>query len=106
VPNTQRGIATQPYDTAELLVELEEQGRSQPRYFAVRACVTSGSNVNESAACSGGLGCRDFTRCSAPADSTAVELSKEEGAARFHANLLSHCGGWQVKKWSFFAIYI
>ena len=39
VPNTRRGIATQPYDTAELLVRLEEHSTSRegvsaapPRY--------------------------------------------------------------------------
>lgn len=126
VPNTQRGIETSPYDTAELLIELEEHGASarcdcfcvaEPivsvvignahrslltgrlgvccfRYFAVRACVTVGSNVPPSA-CLGVNDCRDFTRCSAPEDSTAVELTKPgEGAALFHANLRKHCSEW------------
>ena len=66
VPNTKRGVETKPYDTSELLIELEEWGK-QPRYFAVRGCVTSSSNV-ESSECSGTTGCRIYTRCSAPTD--------------------------------------
>ena len=95
VPNTRRGIETQPYDTSELLIELEEHGHA-PRYFAVRGCVTSDSVVAKRAAngrlCDGGHGCRLLALCGDPADSTTRELAD---GALYHANLLEHCGSWQ-----------
>ena len=54
VPNTRRGVAKQPYNTAELLLRLEEHTAAAtsvgsglpPRYFAVQGCVTAGSPVD------------------------------------------------------------
>ena len=95
VPNTQRGIQTQPYDMSELLIELEEH-EQPPRYFAVRGCVPSNSTVARYAPreCDHKMyGCKLVVLCEGPSDSATVELN--DGGASFHTNLLSHCGGWQ-----------
>ena len=99
VPNTRTGIETQPYDFAELLVELQEHGSSMPpQYFAVRGCVTSGSVVaikaqkGGCATASGMRDCRLIAYCDAPTDSTTKKLPD---GALFHANLLNHYISWR-----------
>ena len=68
-PNTRRGIETEPYDTSELLVELEEHGHA-PRWFAVRGCVTSESKIAKQATdgrlCDRTHGCRLLVLCAEP----------------------------------------
>eukprot|EP01047_Picozoa_sp_COSAG01_P044377 COSAG01_NODE_4005_length_5440_cov_8.384947_2_plen_1194_part_00 len=98
VPVAGTGIETQPYDFAQLLIELQEHGK-KPRYFVVRGCVTSSSVVaanakrGSCATVSGMHACRLIAFCDAPADdSTTTELTD---GARFHANLLEHYTGWR-----------
>jgi hypothetical protein len=103
VPNTQRGIATQPYDTAELLLRLEEHTESTtsvPRYFAVRGCVIAGSPVDQKAVngssgdqlCTTPTQCKPAVRCDDPAHTATSEL--HDGGALFHWNLLVHASEW------------
>ena len=118
VPNARRGTQTQPPDTAELLVRLEEDcaaGRSTnahpgpvgPRYFAVQGCVTDRSAVANAAAAAGTPGmycsrpgtCWPFLTCrggAASAESAAVAAAVElhDGGAAFHASLLAHGAMW------------
>ena len=105
-PNTQRGIETQPYDTAELLVRLEEHINSSstttapPRYFAVRGCVIAGSAVDHAAVngtsgnelCSTPTQCKPVMRCQNPANTATTEL--HDAGALFNANLLAHASEW------------
>ena len=103
VPNAQRGIATQPYDVAELLVRIEEHNQAAaapPRYFAVRGCVIAGSAVDKAAVngssgdqlCTNPLQCKPAVRCRDPAGTATAEL-RDTGAS-FHANLLAHAVEW------------
>ena len=78
VPNTRRGMATLPYDMAELLVRLEAHtmGRhgvtaAAPLYFAVQGCVVAASAVDRAAVngtsgnelCSTPTQCKPAVRC-------------------------------------------
>lgn len=103
VPNAQRGVATQPYDTAELLVRLEEHtqtGTTASRYFAVRGCVIVGSAVDHAAVngssrdelCKTPTQCKPAVRCHDPSHTATAELA--DGGAQFHANLLAHASEW------------
>eukprot|EP01043_Picozoa_sp_COSAG02_P010638 COSAG02_NODE_378_length_23535_cov_35.310164_9_plen_1246_part_00 len=103
VPNTQRGIETQPYDVAELLVRVEAYHNTSadvPRYFAIRGCVIVGSAVDQAAVngtsgdqlCRTPLQCQPAVRCHAPTHTATREL--HDAGALFHANLLSHASEW------------
>ena len=103
VPNTQRGIATQPYDVAELLVRIIEYTKTSadtPRYFSIQGCVTVGSPVDKAAVngtsgdqlCTNPLQCKPAVRCHDPAHTASAELHDAGGL--FHANLLAHANDW------------
>jgi len=107
VPNTRRGMATLPYDMAELLVRLEAHtmGRhgvtaAAPLYFAVQGCVVAASAVDRAAVngtsgnelCSTPTQCKPAVRCHGPANTATTEL--RDGGALFHANLLAHASEW------------
>jgi len=77
------------YDTAELLVRLHEHGKDDPRYFSVEGCVTNGSSVNNA---TNRWGKQPKVPCKGP----AVRELDDVGGGLFHANLLTHCGGWQA----------
>lgn len=109
VPNVRRGIATQPYDVAELLLRLDETSAATaagpppppPRYFAVRGCVIVGSAVDRAAVngtgddllCTTPTQCKPAIRCRNPADTATTELH-DAGGGLFHANLLDHGSEW------------
>jgi hypothetical protein len=104
VPNTQRGVATQPYDTAELLVRVIEQYNKKadgvPQYFAVRGCVIVGSSVDQQAVngtsgdqlCRTPVQCQPAVRCTNPSHTATARL--HDVGALFHANLLAHATSW------------
>jgi hypothetical protein len=110
VPNTRRGINTRPYDTAELLVRLEESPRTRagasppPRYFSVEGCVTAGSavdNATTNTTHGGTLGllcirpgyCKPVVRCQPEGSADAV-VELDDGGALFHAHMLAHASQW------------
>ena len=103
VPNTRRGIQTEPYDEAELLLRLEQSNGTAvapPRFFAVRGCVIVGSAVDRAAVngttgdrlCSTPTQCKPAVRCRSPADTATTEL--HDGGGLFHANVLDHGSEW------------
>ena len=111
VPNTRRGFNTRPYDTAELLVRLEEGSgaraggaASPPRYFSVEGCVTAGSAVDHAATntthggisgllCTNPGNCKPVVRCQ-PAGSADAVVELHDGGALFHAHMLAHSLEW------------
>ena len=103
VPNTHRGVRKAPYDTAELLIELKEEGGKaamrKARYYAVEGCVLASSPIGRLAingsVCHPMHGCKPLVLCRDQHAGTVTELHKPEAAAYFYAHLLGHCSDWQ-----------
>jgi hypothetical protein len=87
-PNPRRGIETQPYDRAELLLRLEAHksgGSALPQYFAVEACALCGSGPMEN--CSG---VSPAAQCG-----EHPKLVSSIDHAQFYSMLLEHNVEWQ-----------
>jgi hypothetical protein len=92
-PNPQRGIATQPYDRAELVLRLDAHDGEKPaapQYFAVESCSMCGSPERRG---------KWDNNCSAVAPQARCganpQLIRKLTGGVFYKTLLSHTTAWQ-----------
>jgi hypothetical protein len=87
-PNPHRGIETQPYDRAELLLRLEvhkSEGSAAPQYFAVEACALCGPGPMEN--------CSEVSSVAQCGEHPKLVSSIDH--AQFYSMLLEHNVEWQ-----------